>query len=309
SSSTTSSSSEREKPVTLIGVEPDSYTRLARLHDLGAFPARVLKARNGDGVLDAVASPATAERLGTAPRRIASAAGEITVRITTVRSHTPAAPHAEFLLVNGAGLAAAEPTALLVAGDDLDARKLSVAARGTSDPKRRLGDLAPRASLLSEERASFTASPLQSGAERIYAVAVVAGAFYAVVALLLSFLYSTRERTALLVRLRTMGLTHRQGCLLLGLEALPPALLAAGGGILVGWATIRLLAPGIDLVQLAVASAAEPLTGGVSLSTDVWSLVLPAAGVLVLAGAVAAAQAWWSGRRGTITELRAGDSR
>ncbi|WP_066955482.1 FtsX-like permease family protein [Streptomyces lushanensis] len=324
------------KPVTLIGVEPDAYTRLARRTDLGAFPAGVLKARGRGGVLNAVASPAVAERLGTAPRRILSSAGGITVRITTVRSHTPAAPRSDFLLVDSAALTAAKPTTLLVTGERLDGEELRAAIEGlqgsrtpgrgagassapssssspSSSPSSSLSSAssasASEVSLRSEERASFTASPLQSGAERIYAVAALAGAAYAVVALLLSFLHAAPERTALLSRLRTMGLTTRQGRLLLGLEALPQALLAAGGGVLVGWATIRLLAPGIDLAQLAVASASASVVGDVSLSTDVWSLALPAGGVLVLAGAVAAGQAWRAGRRGSITELRAGDTR
>ncbi|MFJ2175719.1 FtsX-like permease family protein [Streptomyces sp. NPDC087851] len=290
-----------EKPVTLIGVEPDAYSRLARQQGLGAFPAGELTARGEGGALNAVASPGTAERLGTGPRRIVSAAGEITVRITLVRSHTPAAPRTEFLLVDAAALAASEPTTLLVTGERLNGKELSEASGATQTPQ------APQVTLLTEERAAFTPSPLQSGAERIYAVAVLAGAVYAVIALLLSLLHSAPERTALLARLRTMGLTGRQGRLLLGLESLPQALLAAGGGILAGWATIRLLAPGIDLAQLAVGSASQ--ADGVSLSTDGWSLLLPAGAVLLLAGVVATGQAWWAGRRGSITELRAGDTR
>ncbi|MEV7868503.1 ABC transporter permease [Streptomyces sp. NPDC088124] len=311
----TEAAAELQKPVTLIGVEPGTYARLARHQDLGAFPADALTARGRDGVVNAVASPGTAERLGTEPRRIVSSAGEITVRITTVRPHTPAAPRSEFLLVDSAALTAAAPTTLLVTGDRLDGGELRAAARdaqsgeeagagAAASPNR---FQAPEVSLLSEERAGFTASSLQSGAELIYTVAVLAGAAYAVIALLLSLLHTAPERRALLARLRTMGLTTRQGRQLLGLEALPQALLAAGGGILVGWSTIRLLAPGIDLAQLAVASASS--VGGVTLRTDIWSLGLPAAGVLLLAGAVAAGQAWWAGRRGSITELRVGDAR
>lgn len=85
---------------------------------------------------------------------------------------------------------------------------------------------------------------------------------------------------------------------------------AAGGGVLVGWATIRLLAPGVDLVRLALAAApgAAPVDSA-SLRADPWSLAVPAAAVVLLAGTVAAVQAWWAGRRGSITELRAGDTR
>lgn len=86
--------------------------------------------------------------------------------------------------------------------------------------------------------------------------------------------------------------------------------MAALGGLLVGWATVRLLAPGVDLTQLALASVPGLASeADVSLRADAWSLALPALGVVALAGAVAAGQAWWAGRRGSISELRAGDMR
>lgn len=107
-----------------------------------------------------------------------------------------------------------------------------------------------------------------------------------------------------------MGLTSRQGRRLLRLESLPQALPAALGGVLVGWATIALLAPGVDLAGLALFNgpgATVPDTA--RLRPDPWSLTLPALGVLVLTAAVAAVQARWAGRRGPNTELRAGDPR
>ncbi|MFS4097396.1 FtsX-like permease family protein, partial [Streptomyces sp. AF1A] len=141
-----------------------------------------------------------------------------------------------------------------------------------------------------------------------YTAAVVAGAGFAVLALLLALLRAAPERAALLARLRTMGLTRAEGRRLLVLESLPQALLAAVTGTLTGWATIRLLSPGIDLTTLALPSARSPLSG-VRLHPDTWSLALPAVLVLLTTVGVAAAQAWWSGRRGSVTELRAGDGR
>jgi putative ABC transport system permease protein len=298
--------------LTLIGVEPESYARLARQTGLGAFPADVLKpkgtggARTGGvrtgGVLNAVASPGLAERLGRGPRRITSPAGEVTVRIAAVRSRTPAAPGADFLLVDAAGLERSDPTTLLATGATLDGPALRAAVRGVGKGL--------TVTVRAEERAALSDAPLQAGAERIYTAAALAGAGYAVLALLLSLLQSAPERAALLARLHTMGLTPRQGRRLLSLDALPQALLAASGGMLAGWATVRLLAPGIDLERLALAAAAgrAPVVGA-SLRTDVWSLVLPAAGTVLLAWAVAVAQAWWAGRRTSITELRTGGMR
>ncbi|MYS30671.1 FtsX-like permease family protein, partial [Streptomyces sp. SID7804] len=138
--------------------------------------------------------------------------------------------------------------------------------------------------------------------------AVAAGAGYAVVALLLTLLRAAPERAALLARLRTMGLTRAQGRRLLVLESLPQALLAAAGGTLTAWAAVRLLAPGVDLTTLAVATAASP-AGPAELRTDPVSLLVPALAAVVLTVGVAAAQAWWTGRRGSVRELRAGDVR
>ncbi|MCT7356408.1 FtsX-like permease family protein, partial [Streptomyces sp. 15-116A] len=116
------------------------------------------------------------------------------------------------------------------------------------------------------------------------------------------------ERAALLARLRTMGLTRAQGRRLLVLESLPQALLAALGGTLTAWATIRLLAPGIDLTILAVPASTSP-PGRATLHTDPVSLLVPALVVVLLTVGIAAAQAWWSSRRGSVQELRVGDAR
>lgn len=105
-----------------------------------------------------------------------------------------------------------------------------------------------------------------------------------------------------------MGLTRAAGRRLLILESLPQAVLAAVGGALTGWATIHLLSPGIDLTAIALPSA-DPASTGAELRTDALSLVIPAAAVLLLAVGTGVGQAWWSGRRGSVRELRAGDAR
>ncbi|MEU6912068.1 ABC transporter permease [Streptomyces olindensis] len=293
--------SDETRSLTVVGVEPGTYADVARRMGLGSFPAGRLGA--GGGVLDAVASPEVAERLGRAPRRIVTDGGPVTVRITAVRPRTPAVPEGEFLLVDAAGLKGrGGPTTLLAAGAGLDAKALRAAVRGAGPGL--------SVTLRGEERAALSDSPLQRGAERIYLWAVVAGAGYAVLALVLGLLRAAPERAALLARLRTLGLTTRQGRRLLGLEALPQALLAAGGGMAVGWATVGLLSPGVDLDRLALADASGGgVPGGAVLRADVWALALPAAVTVLLAAAVAVAQAWWAGRRTPITHLRAGDMR
>ncbi|WP_435856352.1 FtsX-like permease family protein [Streptomyces tanashiensis] len=294
----------------IVGVEPASYTRLAKRTGFGPFPAGLLAStgRGGEGavadterVLPAIASPSVAERLGRGPQEIVSAAGVFRVKVVAVRSATPALDDADFLLVNGADLTHRADTSLLVTGP-VEGAALRAAVTAKSDSH--------TVKLRSEVRATYVDSPLQSGAERIYLGAIGAGAAFAVVALLLSLLQSAPERTVFLARLRTMGLTRRQSRRLLSLEALPQAVLAALGGMLVGWATVPLLAPGVDLFRLALATAPgfAPLDSA-PLRADPWSLVLPALAVVVLTAFAAVGQAWWAGRRGSIKELRAGDAR
>ncbi|CAM5556559.1 FtsX-like permease family protein [Streptomyces atroolivaceus] len=288
--------------VTLMGVEPESYARLARGTGLPPFPTAEL--RNGPGqdeVLPAIVSPAVAERLGERPQTIRSQAGDITVRVAGVLSRTSAVSGSDFLIVDAEGLALPDPTTLLVTGTSLDGQELRAAAREAGP------EFGVR--LRSAERERFVDTPMQSGAERIYGAAVVAGAGYALLAVLLSLLQTAPERTTLLARLRTMGLTTRQGRRLLAFEAMPQALLAAFGGLLVGWATVALLAPGIDLGALALAGGDPSTPATASLRADLRSLVPPAAGVVLLAATVAGVQAWWASRRGSIKELRAGDTR
>ncbi|WP_405678112.1 ABC transporter permease [Streptomyces sp. NBC_01511] len=305
--------------VTMIGVEPQAYARLARQTGLGEFSADTLKSVGGGGVRDggsdrnrvlpALASPAVAERLGDRPRDIQSTAGDFKVRVAEIRRTTPASPGNDYLVVNAADLTQRAPTTLLVTGAKLDGAALrrTVAGFDGTSGERSAGGFTVK--LRTEERKAFVNTPMQEGAERIYAAAIAAGAGYALLALLLSLSQTAPERVALLARLRTMGLTTRQGRQLLGLEVLPQALLAAVGGALVGWATVVLLAPGVDLVRLALTATSDVSLDGAPLRADAWSLVLPAVGVLALAGAVSVVQAWWAGRQGSINELRAGESR
>jgi putative ABC transport system permease protein len=311
------------RSVPVVGVDPRSYAELTSRTGQGAFGAGVLRTPAGAGagseagsgsgsgsgsdtgagsqsdVLPAVASPTVAATYGTRPFPVRLEDGTtVTVRITLVRDRTPAVTGADFLVVDRAGLSAeaARPTALLLTGGHLDGAALRRVAGDT-------GVL-----LRSEERAGYVDSPLQSGAERVYTAAVAAGAGYAVLALLLSLVRAAPERRALLARLRTMGLTRAQGRRLLVLESLPQAVLAAAGGALTGWAAIRLLSPGIDLTTIALASAQVP-AGAAELHTDAVSLTVPALAIIAVTVGVAGVQAWWTGRRGSVAELRVGDGR
>ncbi|MEV0224736.1 ABC transporter permease [Streptomyces sp. NPDC050704] len=293
------------QPVPLAGVAPDAYAHLSRHTSLGPFDAASLGQADAgttggaDRPLPALASPRVAEEYGTGPYSVLLPDGtSVTVRIVLVRDRTPAVFGDDFLIVDRAGLprGAAPTTTLLLTGDALNGRALRSAADGTAAAVR----------LRTEERTRHVDSPLQSGAERLYGAAVAAGAGYAVLALVLTVLRTAPERGALLARLRTMGMTRSQGRRLLILTALPQAFLAAAGGVLTGWGGIHLLSPGVDVTTIALASPSG-LEGAV-LRTDPLSLAVPALTVLLLAIAVPAGQAWWVSRRGSVRELRLGDS-
>ncbi|MFF3849912.1 ABC transporter permease [Streptomyces sp. NPDC002328] len=323
------------RPVPLAGVDPDAYARLSHDVGLGAFDAASLRqtgagsgaeagadAKAGAGAgaeadagpdavttggvdrpLPALASPRVADEYGTGPYAVLLPDGTaVTVRIVAVRDRTPAVFGDDFLIVDRAGLppGAARTTTLLLTGDALDGRALRSAAEGTS-----ADGTAVTVRLRTEEHTRHVDSPMQSGTERLYGVAVAAGAGYALLALVLTVLRTAPERGALLARLRTMGMTRSQGRRLLILTALPQAILAATGGMLTGWAAIHLLSPGVDLATVALASPSA-LEEAV-LRTDPLSLTVPALAVLLLAVGVPAGQAWWTSRRGSVRELRLGD--
>ncbi|MFE6777478.1 FtsX-like permease family protein [Streptomyces sp. NPDC057702] len=329
--------------IALVAIDPVAYNKLARHVGMDRVPADALRAGRG-GVVPAIASPGVARRMGTGPQELRPLGGDITVKVAAVHAGTPATQVSDYLLIDAARLPRPYPTTLLMAGSgahgsgidtaalraavgagggpaesgpDAAAREAGVAGQGGSgqgDAARggasASGDGSVRVKARAEEYAALADSPLQDGTERLYAAAVVAGAGYAALAVLLSLLQATPERTALLARLRTMGLTRRQGRRLLVLEALPQALLAACGGVLVGYGTIRLLAPGLDLTRLALsARAGFGELGTVRLRADALSLLVPAVGVVLLTLVVVLAQAWWSGRRKENTELRAGETR
>ncbi|MFI9819122.1 FtsX-like permease family protein [Streptomyces sp. NPDC052013] len=315
-----------EQTVPVAGVDPADYAELARQTGVGAFDREALAAQRSPGPpesagaakpqesaespgtqdshgspqpVPALASPDVAERYGTRPFLVRMEDGSsVTVRIALVRERTPAVSGAVFLVVDRSALSAraARPTALLATG----------APDGAA--LRRAAGTGPTVQIRAEERAGYVDSPLQSGAERVYTAAVAAGAGYAVLALLLTLLRAAPERAALLARLRTMGLTRAQGRRLLVLESLPQSLLAALGGTLTAWATIRLLAPGIDLTTIAVPATTSP-PGRAALHTDWVSLLVPALVVVALTVGIAVAQAWWTSRRGSVRELRVGDAR
>jgi putative ABC transport system permease protein len=300
------------RPFSVVAVDPVPYARLAAHTGLdggGPLPAAALGRPAGDGPLPAVVSHGLARLAGPdGTYDFDTDSGPVEIRVAAVRDRTPAAG-GDFVVVSAAALHRAHPdgddrapTALYLTGAHLDGRALTSVVRRAG--RELTVDVRAR------ELAGYGGSPLQSGARRVYLAAVAAGAGYSALALLLSLLRGAPQRRAVLARLRTMGMTRRQSQGLVLLETAPPALLGVVGGCLVGLAAVPLLRPDIDLTALAFTAAPhDPRTDAADavLRLDPASLLLPSAGLLLLACAVLTTQTWLLGRRGEGMDLRMGD--
>ncbi|MFJ6138250.1 hypothetical protein [Kitasatospora sp. NPDC092286] len=151
--------------------------------------------------------------------------------------------------------------------------------------------------------AELAADPLQRSASRLFWVAVIGAAAFALLAVLLTLLRAAPERVALLARLRTMGLRPRQGLALIVAETLPQTLVAAFGGGLVALAAVALLGSAFDLSVLIGADVP------VGLRLTVMPVLVQTLGLAALVSVGVLAEAFVSGRRQITTELRAGDQR
>lgn len=279
------------RPVLTV-VEPEAYARLASRTGLGAYPQDALRA-DGDGAAPALVSPDLAGHRGDTVT-VTSPDLEVTVRPTLVRASTPAVPAGSFVIVSrealqkttpGASGSATEPDTLLLTGPGLDGTKLR--ALMTEQ------DAGMSLVLRSEELAAYTDSVLRTGAEDLYLAAVLTALALSALAVVLSLVQTAPERTAVLARLRALGMPRRQGRWLILVEALPLYALTATTGVLLALVSVPLLRPGVDLVALAGTPAEEPVRLGV----DALPLFLPACCLLLLTVAALMLQARSAARR------------
>ena len=182
------------------------------------------------------------------------------------------------------------PGLMLVAGLHLDGPRLSaIVARALPG-----GTVTLRAAVL----AALTGAPVPRAAQVTLMQAAATAAGFGALVLLLSLLLGARTRDLTLARLATMGLRRRQAHLLLAAEALPQVVAAAIGGIACAWALAPLVGPSIDL---SVFTGPGP---SVVVAPDPVALVTSAAGLILAALLVLAAQAVITYRRGSATALR-----
>ncbi|MHA6758402.1 FtsX-like permease family protein [Streptacidiphilus sp. PAMC 29251] len=293
----------------LYGIDPAPYLRLSQQDGAGGFDPALLDYRGG-GPIPVLASPDLAAQAGSAPIPMDDAFGKYTVRIVGTVPGTPAQEAGGFMLVADAALdtlprphdpMARNPGTLLLGGRvDGDALRAAVQRTALGQPVTVL--------VRTEQLAALADSPQQSAVESVYLATIAAAGLLSVLAVLLALLQAAPGRSALLARLRTMGLTPGQGYRLILVEALPPVLTAVVAGTLLGLAAIPLFGPSVDLATLI-----GPVDPGLRITTGLQAralpLLAPAAALLLIAVGVVAAEAAVVGRRQIGTELRAGDQR
>ena len=292
----------------LDSVDPAAYSTLARRAGLGALPAALLRYR-GSGPVPVLASVRLAAALGTRPRQLGTAYGTLRVQVVATADSSLSNQPGEFLVVPRQALPdrpGNRPRGLqiLLLSGPVKGAALRAAVSGAA------GGADVAVAVASEvEAAAVQAAPQSAGAENLYLWTVLAAALLSVLAVLLALLQAAPGRGALLARLRTMGLTPRQGYRLIMVEALPQLLLGVAAGTGLGLATVPLFGSALDLSSLVGIPGSDPAAGAVSLRLQPLPLLGPALGLLALAVAVVAVEAAVVGRRQISAELRAGDQR
>ena len=297
--------------LTVVGVDPAQYAAYSKAVDIGAFDPALLQGAGstGKGAAPIITSPDVFAVFGSSPFQISVTTGTLDVRIVGTLTGTPGiAPGGSFALLPQAAelsqLAVSVPPTqyaqnVVLTLDHADPATLAAAAvRATGGFYAPVG-IQTRAQVL----ASLATTPTQRLAEQLYRATVAAAALFSLLALVLSLVQAAPGRAALLTRLRTMGLTPRQGYALSLTESLPSVLVAAVAGALLTVGLTALLGPALDIGALIGTTIPIPLV------THATALLTPTALLALLAALVVLAETALITRRHINTELRAGDRR
>ncbi|MFD8704058.1 hypothetical protein ACFV1W_15795 [Kitasatospora sp. NPDC059648] len=312
----------------LVVVDPAAYAEIARTLGVGGFdPAKLAAAPGGrDTPVPALFSRDLAKRLTAGPAEVRTPNGNaLRTTVAGTIGATPALPDpGKPFVVVAAGpawerLPEVKRINTWFAVGDIDPEQVRSALRdnGGGQPTGMAALVAEDAAAAGrathglpagytvhssgETAAALADDPLQRAAGRLFWYAAAAGAGFALLAVLLTLLRAAPERTAVLARLRTMGLHPRQGLALITTEALPQTLTAALGGGLTALAAVALLGGAFDISTLVGARVGDAITPALM------PVLLPTAGLALLVALAVAAETLIAGRRQIATELRAGE--
>jgi putative ABC transport system permease protein len=281
-------------PLTALAVDPASYSALVASGQ--TWPAVNPGLLTGDGVL---ASPQALAEFGSGGRTVTLTTDDgtppIRVRVAGTLSGTPALTTGGAFVLMPESLVAHEPyvvpNLMLLNGPGIDTGRLGPL----------VSRMAPGAgtTVRSEMLDQLTSTPVQRGAFLLFALALVVAAGLGLAVMLLQLALGAADREATLARLATMGLGGGQRARLVLLEVLPAFLAAVVAAVACVLVLPRIVAPAIDLSVFTGSSASVPLV------PDAASLVLPIAGVIVVAAVALAIEI--RARRGVVATLRGGE--
>ncbi|MER7844000.1 hypothetical protein ABTZ03_08620 [Kitasatospora sp. NPDC096077] len=312
----------------LVVVEPTAYAEIARTLGVGEFdPAKLAGTPGGQTTpVPALFSRDLAKRLAAGPAAVRTPNGnDLHTTVAGIVAATPALPDpGKPFVVVPAGpawerLPDVKRANKWFAVGDVDPEQVRETLRnnGGAQPTGLAKLIAENAAAAGkathglpagytvhssrETTAQLADDPLQHAAERLFWYAAAAGAGYALLAVLLTLFRAAPDRTAVLARLRTMGLRPRQGLALIVTEALPQTLAAAVGGGLVAALAVALLGGAFDISTLVGAKVGDAVT------PTLLPVLLPTLGLALLVGLGVVVETLVAGRRQIATELRAGE--
>jgi putative ABC transport system permease protein len=258
----------------------------------GELPAEFVQATVTSGAVPAVVSPQVAADVGDGGA--VDVQGKIyAFRVSTVAASFPGVPLgvSRFVVLPQQALDQPEskpvlPTAFVVAGDvDLQA------LRETGDDGQREWeesvsgietlevDSPTTAATWAQRRAELEGAGVNQLLAFAFVIGAAGGSALALLAVGFAVVAGARARGRTLSRLRTMGLSRRQGSRLLAYELLPVLTIGALAGVAVGVALPILLAPVLELTAF---------TGGIETRPQLDPVVAAAVGALVAVGMLAA---------------------
>ncbi|MFE7525542.1 hypothetical protein ACFU7Y_07450 [Kitasatospora sp. NPDC057542] len=317
----------------LVVVEPGAYAEISRTAGVGGFdPAKLAAPSGKDSPVPALFSRSLAQRLTAGAPQVSTPSGsQMSTVVAGIVDATPALPDSgrPFIVVP-AGAAAEHLPELKretrvnkwFAVGDVDPGRVRalLMERGIGSGKQATGlakliskdaeeagkttDGLPPGYVVHSSRemiAELAGDPVQHAAGRLFRYAGFAAAGFALLAVLLTLLRAAPDRTAVLARLRTMGLRPRQGLALIVAESLPQTVAAAVGGGLVAVAAVALLGGAFDLSALVGAPVRD------TLAPAVMPVLLPTAGLTLVVCLGVVVETLVAGRRQIATELRAGE--
>jgi putative ABC transport system permease protein len=280
-----------------VFVDPARYAAVADQAPGLRFPLSALSGNVGSGqaaVVPALASTAAAQLVGRGTASLSLGTNAITIRVAGRIAAVPGATAAVVVVpLRALGPSPPEPGLMLVTGSRLDAARLSALVHRALPG----GSVTLRATAL----AGLTTAPVLQAAQDALTQGLATAAGFGVLVLLLSMLLTARSREMTLARLATMGLRRWQAQLLLATETLPPVVAAAAGGVACAWLLAPLVGPSLNLAEVSGTGAS------VAVTPAVFPLLASAAGLVLAALVVLAAQAVITYYRGSARALRIAD--